>query len=368
MRKKGNAPCENVDRRPEPDCCGAPDDVVGSAPAPSMEEAGRICRIALDGETPSPAELAAMLEIEPGTPQAALLDETALALARRGNGGLGYLYAQVGLDAGPCPGNCRYCDFAMCNQPATSAGADGVAGLPLDDVEHLCRLFADNGIHLVSLMSSAAYPFDLYLEAVRRARAAMGPDVAIMANTGDLSPQRARDLREAGAFCIYHAVRVGEGTITGLPEERRWQTIDNALAAGLRLATAVGPLYRPEPEGSPYRQTKRAIVERMLQVLRYDLVCGGVTKLHAVAGTKMAHVAPWPADKLRVFGGVFNLAAHGRIRHGGGGSILWADAGFDPRSRGYDGDDEALVAKIALNRRALEASGWTPAPQGAMTY
>ena len=328
-------------------------EAIGEGQAPSPEEVGAVCRRVLDGGVAGEEELAALLEVQPGTEQARVLEHAEEALARRGNGGAGYVYAQVGIDAGPCPGNCRFCSFAACN----SRGAARAEVAP-EPVLHVSELFAEQGVHLLSVMSSAAYDFERYLELVARIRRAVGDDMALMANTRDLSLQEARALAQAGADSIYHAVRIGEGRITGLDEAARWQTLENARAAGLAVSSAVGPLYQAEQAPSPYRQTRGEVVERMLRVLGLDPFCSGVTGLHAVPGTKMGHVRPWPAAKMRVFAGVFQLAARGGIPFGGYGSVRWVDAGLDPRERGYTSDDERLKARIAKLRRDLEEDGW----------
>ena len=336
---------------------------IGFGEAPGYDELEALCDRVLDGGEATREELRAVMEVQPDTPSAKLLRQTERALARRGNGGFGYIYAQIGLDANPCPGNCHFCDFAACNGKVR-----GSAEVPLDLVLHCCDLFAEEGVHLVSLMTSAAYDFDAYLAVVERARAAVGDDVAIMANTRDISFDDALNLKEAGADCIYHAVRLGEGTITGFDERARWESLDNARAAGLAVSTAVGPVYQSEGPLSPYRQTGEQIIERIYRVLAYDPICSGVTGLHAVEGTKMAHVKPFEQGKMRVIGGAFQLAARGAIPHGGCSSIPWVDAGLDPRARGFSSDDDRLRSRIAEARERLARDKWQLAPRGAMSY
>lgn len=335
---------------------------IGTAEPPSLPQVEEICARALGGDDATGAEIAALLEVEPGTDQAHVLDRTQETLARRGNAGLGYVYAQIGIDANPCPGNCHFCSFAACNGLARER-----AEVPFDQILHVAELFARNGVHLISVMSSAAYRFERYLELTDLLRDAVGDNVALMANTRDLTSGEARALADAGADCLYHAIRLGEGVITGLDEARRWETLSNARAAGLAVSTAVGPLYQPVPN-SPYRQTKGQIAERIRQAIACKPICSGVTTLHAVAGTKMANVKPWPAGKLGVMGSVFQVAARDTIPHGGYRSIRWVDAGLDPRERGYASDDERLTSRIRELHRSLEADGWQVAPPDGMSY
>lgn len=336
---------------------------IGTGAAPSIDELTELCQRILDGGEATREELRSALEIEPGTPQAKLLRETERTLAKRGNGGYGYIYTQIGLDATPCPGNCHFCDFAACNKMQR-----GRAEVPVDSILHSCELFAEGGAHLISLMTSAAYDFEKYLGVIERARAVVGDDIALMANTRDISLEEAQALRRAGADCLYHAIRLGEGVITGLDEDTRWRSLDNAVAAGLAVSTAAGPVYQSEGPDSPYYQTGEQIVDRMLRVLAYDNICSGVTSLHAVPGTKMENVKPLGKLKMQVVDGVFQLAARGTLPHGGCGSIPWIDAGVDPRARGFEDNDERIRESFAAARARLAQSGWKLASQGAMSY
>jgi len=336
---------------------------IGIDAAPTLEQVDGICARVLEGGEATEDELASLLDVEPGTEQANVLDRAQETLARRGNGGLGYVYAQIGIDANPCPGNCHFCNFAACNGLVR-----GSAEMPFDQILHLCELFAQNGVHLISVMSSVAYRFERYLKLMELLRDAVGDDVALMANTRDLSPDEAQALADAGADCLYHAVRLGEGVITGLDEATRWETLANARAAGLAISTAVGPLYQPVSPDGPYYQTKKQIVERIMQAIALQPICSGVTSLRAVPGTKMAQVKPCPPEKMGVLGGVFQLAARDTIPHGGYRSIHWVDAGRDPRERGYASDDARLTRRIDEAYRELEADEWKVAPPGSMSY
>ena len=340
-----------------------PEQILGEGEVPSVEFVRTACENALAGKDVTAEELFSLLEIEPDSEQAKILWKTNVELARRGNKGFGYIYGQIGIDSNSCPGNCHYCNFALCNRPNQQK-----CEAKLEDILHTAKLFAENGVHLISLMSSAAYSFDKYLSLVADVRAAIGPDVAIMANTRDLSADDARALKDAGANNIYHAVRLGEGRITGLSEEKRWKTIENAYAAGLGVASSVEPVYKSQPKGSLYYQTKNEIIERMFQLEKLTLVCTGVAGLHAVAGTKMENVETFSRAKIMVISNVFQLLLKGKTEHGGARSIYWVDAGLDPRSRGYGIDDAHHIARIEEIKETLSNSGWKLAPADAMAY
>ncbi len=339
------------------DVSAVPDEPIGAGMAPKPSDVQAICDVALSGHTPKPEHLAELLEIKPETESADILNKIAEELVRRANKGLGYIYAQIGLDCGPCPGNCHFCNFAACNYKENKTRT-----MSMKRLEHLCELFSENGVHLISLMSSAARAHKDYLEAIKIARKAAEPHVLIMANTADLTYTQAKEIKMAGADCIYHAVRLGEGTITDIPQSVRWNTIDSAKRAGLLISSAIEPLYQCNAH-SKYVQTKREIVDMMLRILRYDLFCTGCVNLNAVSGTKMQNVKPWSTEKMRIIANTLHIASHGRVKHGGCCSIQWVDVGDDPRDRGYKNNDEALISQIERARELLGAGGWTLAAQ-----
>ena len=328
---------------------------IGSTPAPDACEVENICGRALEGRPPTRNEIVALLEVEPGTEQSRTVNAACAEIARRANGGFGYIFAQIGLDADPCPGNCAFCDFAACNRKDGGRSEE----TPIDMVLHCCELFSENGVNLISLMTSAACSWERYLDIVAQVRAAVGNEVAIMANTRDFTREEGEELADAGADCVYHAVRLGEGRLTDLDEARRWQTIAHAQAAGLGVSSGVGPIYRSPLGESPYRQTKEDIADRMLELARRSLVCGGASGLHAIPGTKMEHIEPFPREKVAIVASIFQLVLGQTTCHGGGGSVHWVDAGLDPRSRDYESDDASLAARIEKWRGQLAADGWT---------
>ena len=145
----------------------------------------RIVDWAIDGKAPTRDEMLTLMQINAGSAEAAYVRWGAEVLGRRASGGRGQIYVQIGLDATPCPENCAFCSLAARNTPSR-----GRAEVPDDEVAHYASVFDEANVHLISLMATAAYDFDHFLRVVAAVRAAIGNDMPLMANIGDITPNR----------------------------------------------------------------------------------------------------------------------------------------------------------------------------------
>ena len=310
-----------------------------------MMNAIDIAERALSGFAPTQAELAFLYSLGPDDPAASEIFAAARKLREAASGGRGKLYAQIGIDAGPCPCNCHYCTFAACNVGAVPERAD----LEPADVVEISAIFAELGVECISLMTTGAYPLEAYLDLVKRVREAVGSSVELMSNIGDLGAEEAAALKEAGIDVAYHAVRLGEGEITGISPLRRWQTLDALRAAGLRISTGVGPIHtQSDPD---------EIAAMTLKVLDYDPVCAGTTSMHVVPGTKLDWAHEITMEQRRFNSAVFRLAAGTAVPFGNDNSA-WADAGSKPRGSEHIVSREALEQSVVAARKALLDDGW----------
>ncbi len=287
-------------------------------------------------------------DVQPGTSESAYLQQGAWDMVREASSGYGLLYTQIGIDANPCPGNCACCSFAA------SVNRWAERELSLDEVLEYARIFDANGAHLISLMTTAAYDFDRYVEVIAAVREVISPNAALMINTGDFDLDQAKRMKDAGGDLVYHAVRIGEGITTSIKPQRRWDTLRAAREAGLRVSSGVEPLYRGIDLG--------AVVGRMFEVALFDtdLLCSGVSPLVVVEGTKMAPLEPVSEEERRIFSGIWQLVVGAGKVPFTWRNVRWADAGVSPRHLAQlDVDEERIAAAMQANRAALEAEGWT---------
>jgi biotin synthase len=332
------------------------------------------------------AELLELYDVEQGSAAEQLILDTAQRLGRRLADNQGQVYAQIGVDGRPCPGNCQFCNYAVMNSGTGSPTTDGsltgnssadtasadtasadnlsVSASPIDSpsttpfdvppqqVVAYAAAFAQAGVHLISLMATAAYDFDTYCDLVEQVRDAVGADMPLLANVGDLSLAQAQRLKVAGINACYHTVRLGEGTLTSIKPAHRLRTCANIQKAGLKLMSGVEPLH----EG----QSAAEVVDAILTVARLRPLGSGVCTITAVAGTSLAHLRPLNTMRKRFVAALARLAFASTTRLGFVGGIDWVDAGADPRARSAtltaietDFGDKVQDAKLRL-----EGDGW----------
>ena len=321
------------------------------------ERAMRIADAACEGRAPSHDDVLYLLGFDGYSVEAAYVCARARQLGWELCGGVGLIEAQIGVDARPCPENCRYCSFAARNagtaaraQSLSDAVSAGAPEVPLEEIERYARLFDEQNVHLISLMTTAALPFGRFLEMVRAARAAVAPDMLIMANTRDLSSDEAAALKEAGADIAYHAVRCGEGRLTDIAPERRRETIRNVRAAGLALMCGIEPLWMELDHGE--------LADRIMEVPAFGAFATGACGLTPIAGAPLEGVTPAPRAAIRYVAAIARLVCGRAVRFGGVGGAVWVDAGCDPRARGKGSSREWIVRDIRRARRQLEQDGW----------
>lgn len=350
--------------------------------APAIDE--RVARIVLAAQAGEGLDVDSaeyLLGFDPYTPETAFANAIARQMALRAGGGMGFIHAQIGVDAKTCPGNCQYCSFAACNvrlateraregdvsRPPKGEGLDSspavasahalsaatarAAELPIEEIVRCARTFDRGNVHLISLMATAALDFDRLCEIVRTVREAVSSDMPLLVNGPDLSPEQARSLKEAGAQAYYHARRVFEGEVTGIRPERRYETMRNVRASGLALMTGVEPVW----DGIAARE----VAERVCEIPQFDPFCTGACAVHAVEGTKMAHLRRPETAFVKQVGALTRLAVGDRVAIGGVGNAVWVDAGTDPRNRGRGQEEEELLRNCKKARASLEDAGWS---------
>ena len=307
---------------------------------------GAVDRVVTEGGSLAPDEALMLCEqVTPYSQESYYLQWAAHELLHDASRGKGLLYSQIGIDANPCPGNCWYCSFAACNNNWSEK-----AELPLDIILEYSRIFSENGVHMISLMATANYSFDQYIDVVGGVRSVIAPNVAIMVNMGDFGLDEARRLKEAGATAVYHAVRVGEGAITSIDPEVRWATIHAAMGAGLRISSGIEPVYR----GVDLSE----VVRRMYQVAEIDPVCSGIGELVCVEGTKMASFERMSKEEQRILSSVWQLVAGRGKAPFGGANTRWIDAGANPRGTEMLVGEDRIKRDIEQARKSLEDNEW----------
>lgn len=303
---------------------------------------------ALQGRCITAEEARSLFNLDIHSAEAAHIEWAAGQITRKASANTGAIYAQIGIDALPCPANCQFCSFAA----KRSKGIDGNRAIvPIEDVAQYARTFDRAGVHLISLMATAALPFDRIIDAVRAVRAVVSSSMPILVNMGDMTYDQALRLKSEGVQMCYHAHRLGEGEITSLNPTDRLQTMQNIKHAGLQLMNAVEPVHNGVPIDT--------ILQRMEEAISFKPFCSGVGALTVVPGTPMERCVPASRKRIAYYAAIMRLMAGTTIPFGTGGkNVLWVDAGTNPRGRRLPIDADRLAQDVARQRKLLEGQEW----------
>jgi biotin synthase len=274
-------------------------------------------------------ETVALYKTDPYSKEAFVIRWAAMKQSMELADGLAEIHAQIGLDSGPCPKNCQFCSFAACNSKDSRVKRRET---PLKDILEYAKIYTEQGANLLLLLSTEAFDFDQYLTVCVRVREAVGAKMPLLANTGDLTLERALQLKSAGINGVYHANRLGEGAITEIPPEKRIATIENAKAAGLKLSTCL------EPIGPDHRAEQ--IAERAQLCMSWEPLTSGVGRRVAVPGTKTAKLGMLDQPQNALYAAAYRLAdhktkliasVHSELMATSGSNLSWSEAGSNPR-------------------------------------
>ncbi|MDN5326463.1 MAG: biotin synthase [Moorella sp. (in: firmicutes)] len=310
---------------------------------------------ALDGEEIAAGEIKELFRVPVISEEAYAIQYAARKMTEETAGGRAEVHAQVGINVAPCPQNCVFCSFAARNAIFQHSKA-----MPPEEVIERCLAFEGQGANAIYLMATANFPFEEFLRFGRQVREALQPDTVLIANIGDFDDEGAIALRKAGFNGIYHAIRLGEGAVTGIKPERRLQTVRAARRAGLLVGTCV------EPVGPEH--TLDELVEKTLLTREMRPVFSGAARRIAIPGTDLAGLGMVSEARMALILAVVRLAVGRGVSFNcthepngigamAGANLFWAENGANPRdpeektenNRGY------TVAKC---REILREAGW----------
>ncbi len=199
---------------------------------------------------------------------------TANQLSRQEYHNKGYIFAQIGLNAQPCSGNCSFCSLAEKNFVV-----DNCFQLSSEQVLQECIQIAQQGISDLFLMTTADYSFREFLNIGRLVRKTIDPSIRLIANIGDFDLDKASQLKECGFVGAYHIHRLREGIDTEIPPEQRIVTMNAIKEAGLDL------YYCVEPIGPEH--TYEELADEMLRARDYGVDVMASMRRTPVFGTPL---------------------------------------------------------------------------------
>ncbi len=317
------------------------------------KKTNELIKKALDMASLSRDEAVFLLELPLCSEAVYSVMSAANTLSRSSFGNKGERHLHIGLNAGPCPYNCRFCSLAknlgfftteivfpeqQVLQWAIDAQAEGADGL--------------------NIMTTGSFAFEKLLETGRMLKNHVS--VPLVANTRDISVKEGQALVDAGFSGFYHAVRLGEGRDTPFSREKRLETISAINESGLLWMNCIEPVG---PEHS-----KKEIADLMVLAYENKAVYSGIMRRINFPGSPFERFGMINEMELARMEAVSRLvmadACRAHCTHEpnsaallAGGNLFFPEKGSSPRDREAEtgsGRGASMTRCVAL----LDEMGW----------
>ena len=265
------------------------------------------------------------------------------------------VHAQLALNLGTCLCECQFCSFAGVNKIFTEE-----IRLTRDEAVSYAKQFENGGANAIYIMTTAMYPLDLFIEMSQEIRRCLKSKTMMIANVGDQSFKNAARIKDVGYTGVYHALRLREGSDTGLDPEKRKASIRNFQEAGLQVGTCV------EPAGPEH--SNRELAELISFTASLKPAFSGAARRIAIPGTEIAKRGMISELRMAQIVAVTRLGmprtVTGNCTHEpcilgatAGANLFWAELGANPRdvvARTEEGRGDNIENCVKL----FTESGW----------
>jgi biotin synthase len=314
-----------------------------------------LIRKSQDGFQLSKVELVLLLDLHPDSPETYLVMAEANRISKELTGNRAEVHAQLALNLAPCPANCRFCSFAQVNGIFKEE-----TRLTAEEAVAYAQQFEQDGANAVLVMTTAHYPFGLFLEISREIRRSLKPETILIANVGDQSYDSAKRMKDTGFAGVYHALRLREGIDSSLSPEKRKESIRNFQEAGLFVGTCV------EPVGPEH--TNEELTAIILYTASITPVYSGAARRIPIPGTEMAKRGTITELRMAQIVAVTRLGmprtvlgncTHEPCTLGGlaGANLFWAEVGANPRDI-QEKTEEGRGETVEGCRTIFSECGW----------
>lgn len=309
----------------------------------------------LEGNGLSDQEMTQLYSVDPRSRVAAYIRWAGGKLQYELANGFAEVHAQIGLNGTPCPKNCKFCSFAICNGLRHKK-----LEMPKEDVVEYAKIYEESGANAILLLATASYQFEKVLEMAAAVREVISPDMPLLTNTEDVTLEQARQLKAVGVNGAYHAVRMREGTDTEIPEEERLKTFAALRDAGLSISTCVepvGPEHTPE-ELTYYSRLCMASGANSAGVGRRVTVPGTMVEDRGMISDleNARNVAVYRLAAGRE--PMLNCAAATSLSAAAGANLAWAEVGTNPRDTVERTERGGRGTNIEYNQKMFRAAGY----------
>lgn len=295
-----------------------------------------------------------LLTIENGSREYYALLELANRDSRRRFEKRGYIFAQIGIEASPCPANCAFCSLAEDVFDTKNSFI-----MPVAAAEKLTEQLIEAGTDELFLMTTASYDREEFLAYGAAVKKHLPDSVRFVANVGDFDYAYAVRLKETGFTGVYHICRLGEGTDTRLDPRQRIRTLDAVRDAGLEVYYCVEPIG---PEHTP-----EEIVGEIFRASEYPVKVMAVMKRICVPGTKLYSRGEISAAQLAKICAVTSLCVRPERAMGvhepdelclmAGANQIYAEVSVNPRDRDLQ-TERSRGASMAHAEQLLRTTEW----------
>jgi biotin synthase len=316
------------------------------------------------GDTFTRDELVQMLSYPPDSSETYRLMAEARRISAAVAGNRAEVHAQFALNLAPCACNCAFCSFAQ----VSGVFQEEVRLTPEAAIAYAQQFEAD-GANAIFVMTTANYPFGLFLEMSQEIRRHLQPETLLIANVGDQPLKHATQMKEAGYAGVYHALRLREGVDSSLTPEKRQRSIRYFQEAGLHVGTCV------EPVGPEH--THEELAELILFTGSFAPAYSGAARRIPIPGTAMAtrgmiselriaHIVA--VTRLGVPRTVLGHCTHEPCTLGAmaGANLFWAEVGANPRDT-HAKTEEGRGETVARCQTLFRETGWA-VWEGASRY
>ncbi|MFH2093101.1 MAG: radical SAM protein [Pseudomonadota bacterium] len=307
------------------------------------------------GESLSQPELVHLLNMPPDSMDTYSVMAAASRISKELSHGQAEIHAQFALNLALCPCNCLFCSFAHVN----GIFKEEIVLLPEQAVAY-ARQFEEKGANAIFVMTTAKYGFDHFIEMSLEIRRNLRPETTLIANVGDQSPENAKKLKDAGYAGVYHALRLREGSDTGISPQKRKDSIRAFQEVGLKVGTCV------EPVGPEH--TNEELAQMIHYTASFNPAYSGAARRISIPGTKIAERGMINELRMAQIVAVTRLGmprtVTGNCTHEpctlgavAGANLFWAELGANPRdvkARTEDGRGDTIEHCSAL----FKESGW----------
>lgn len=314
-----------------------------------------LIRKSQDGNQLSKEELIYSLSLRPDSPETYLVMAEANRISKELTGNHAEVHAQLALNLAPCPANCRFCSFAQVN----GVFQEETRITPEQAVAY-AQQFENDGANAVFVMTTAQYPFGLFLDVFQEIRRNLNPQTILIANVGDQSFAHARKMKDAGFAGVYHALRLREGTDSSISPDKRKESIRNFQEAGLLVGTCV------EPVGPEH--TNEELADLILYTTSLNPAYSGAARRIPIPGTEIAQRGSITELRMAQIVAITRLGmprtVTGNCTHepctlGGiaGANLFWAEVGANPRDV-QEKTEEGRGETVQSCRTIFSECGW----------